>query len=166
MEKRSKHEVSRAVVFYKLVTGVVEVVLGAGLLVFGKNIGRIYSHYRVRELLEDPHDVLINFVSKFIATFVAHQRVYIMYLMFSLFLLGLVKIIASIGLLRNKEWGLDLMIVLFLVLLPFDIATLFYQPSFLKLIYFLINLLITFYLLEFRPHYYIKRLKRYFNKPI
>lgn len=160
MKKSAASNISKTVVYYKLVTGVIELILGLGILFFGKNIYRIYSAYKLKELLEDPHDLLINLVGKITPTLI-HYRTY---LMIFLIVFGLVKIIGAIGLLYDKEWGLDLLILFFFLMLPFDIYTLLSHVTFLKTLYFLINTLIALYLVEFRPHTYfwkyIKKLKK------
>ncbi|MBI3366145.1 DUF2127 domain-containing protein [Candidatus Roizmanbacteria bacterium] len=122
---------------------------------------RFYNQYRFKELLEDPHDLLINITDKIVAPLILHHRIY---LMIFLIVLGLTKIIAAIGLLYEKKWALDLVIGLFIILLPFDIFTLFSHITFLKLLYFLINLLIVFYLMEFKPQKHLQRLKKYVTK--
>lgn len=158
--KSEPSHISKTVIIYKFVTGIIELILGLGILFFGRNISKIYSQYKVRELLDDPHDSLITLIDKITPTLI-HYRTY-----FMIFLLvfGLVKIIGAIGLLKNKEWGLDLLILFFFLMLPFDIYTLLSHATFLKSLYFIINTLIALYLVQFRPHTYfwkyIKYLKR------
>lgn len=161
MTKSNAIHISKTVIIYKFVTGVIELILGLGILFFGRNIARIYVQYEIREFLEDPHDILIAVTDKVVAPLVIHHRVY---LMFFLIVLGITKIIAAIGLLYKKEWGLDLLIGLFIILLPFDIFTLFSHPTFLKAIYFLLNVFIALYLIEFKPHTYFLRYIKFFKK--
>jgi uncharacterized membrane protein (DUF2068 family) len=150
MKKSTKDNISKTVVYYKLITGIIELILGLGILFLGKNISRIYASYKLKELLEDPHDLLINIVGE-ITPILRHYHTY---LMVFLIVFGVVKIIGAIGLLYDKEWGLDLLIMFFFLMLPFDIYTLLSHITFLKTLYFLINTLIAFYLVEFRPHTY------------
>jgi len=160
MSKSLSNQVSKTVVIYKLITGIIELLLGLSILFFGRNIAKIYTHYKVKELLEDPHDLLITVIEK-IVPFLSHHRVYFMLF---LIMFGLVKVIGAIGLLYDKEWGLDLLIIFFVLMLPFDVYTLFSHPTFLKAIYFLINVFITMYLVEFRPHTYFWKYIRFFKK--
>lgn len=153
-------EISKAVIFYKLVLGLIELSLGVGTLLFGHTIFRIYTHFRAQELLEDPHDTLIFVIEALSPTLVRHRT----YIVFFLLILGTTKIVGSIGLLYKKEWGLDLIIGLFVFLFPFDLYSLATQPNLSKLIYFLINILITLYLMQFKPHLYMKRLHKYFQR--
>jgi uncharacterized membrane protein (DUF2068 family) len=160
MKKRVASDVSNIVVLYKLITGLIEFVLGVSILFFGRNISLIYNHYKLSELLEDPHDLLINIIGKITPFF----NYYHIYFIVSLIGFGLVKIIAAIGLFYEKEWGLDILVLFFFIFLPFDIYTFLFHPTFLKVLYFLINLLITLYLIEFKPHIYFLKYIKYLSK--
>lgn len=157
MEKSEEIKISKVIVVYKFLLGIGETLLGLSILVWGRSIIRVYQQYQFRELLEDPHDRLINFLRP-VVPFLATQGSYFVAF---LLLLGLTKIIGAIALWRGHDWGLDLIVGLFVFLVPFDIVEIFYRPSPVKVFYFLINLLITFYLVEFKPHKYIKRLLRH-----
>jgi uncharacterized membrane protein (DUF2068 family) len=160
MNKTKRQGVSKIIIFYKLITGIVELILGLSILFFGRNISRIYANYKLIELLGDPHDLLINMAQKIIPTLI-HYHVY---LMITMVVFGAVKLIGAIALLYEKEWGLDLLVLFFFLLLPLDIYTLFSQPTVLKTLYFMTNTLITLYLIEFRPHKYFWKYIRYFKK--
>jgi uncharacterized membrane protein (DUF2068 family) len=160
MNKTRRQGVSKTVVFYKLVTGLIEFILGSGILFFGRNISLIYNNYKLNEILEDPHDLLINIVGKITPIFMHYHT----YLMVTLIVFGMVKIIAAIGLFYDKEWGLDILVLFFFLMLPFDIYTFFFHPTFLKVLYFLINTLIALYLIEFKPHTYFWKYIKYFKK--
>jgi len=159
-ERLLSQNVSKTIVIYKFVSGIIELVLGLGAIIFGKKIVVFYNQFKVRELLEEPHDLLVTTITK-ITPFLFQHRVYIISL---LLILGTVKIVGAIGLMYEKEWGLDLLIGLFIILLPFEIYGLLTGFSVANLLYFLINLLITLYLIEFKPHRYFLRLKKYFIK--
>lgn len=160
MRKSVTTHFSIVVVFYKLIAGLIEFILGSGILFFGRNIARIYTNYKLGELLEDPHDLLINIIEK-ITPILIHYHTY---LMITLTVFGMVKIVGAIGLFRNKEWGLDILVIFFFLMLPFDIYTFFSHPAFLKTLYFLINTLIALYLIEFKPHTYFWKYIKYFKK--
>lgn len=162
MKKSVKPHISKTVIFYKLITGIIELILGLSILFYGKNIAKIYTHYKLRELLDDPHDVLIHTVEKITPTLTQYHT----YFMIFLIVFGLVKIIGAIGLLYDKEWGLDLLIVFFFLMLPFDIYTLFSHLTFLKTLYFLINTFIALYLVEFKPHMYFWKYITYLKRLI
>ncbi len=158
MGKEGELEISNTIVVYKFVLGIGETLLGLSILFYGRAIVRIYEHYQVKELLEDPHDRLIAFTKTLLPFLLSNQTYFIIFL----FLLGLSKIIGSIALWRGHDWGLDLIVGLFVILVPFNIVELVNHPTPVKLVYFLIDLLITFYLVEFKPHKYLKRLYRKF----
>jgi len=160
MKKSSLTPVSSVVVVYKFISGLVELIIGLSIILFGKNISRIYTQYKLRELLEDPHDRLIITVQKMVPFFV-HYRTYFIV---TLVLFGIVKMIGALALFYHKEWGLDILILFFFLLLPFDIHTLFSHPTILKTLYFLINTLITLYLVEFQPHTHLQKYIRYLRK--
>lgn len=162
MKKKDVIQASYIVVLYKLVTGLTEFILGLGIIFFQKNIYHIYTNYKINELLEDPHDLLIKITEKIIPIF-SHYHTY---LIVSLLIFGLVKIIAAIGLFYDKEWGLDILVISFFLMLPFDIYTFFSHPTIIKTLYFLINVLITLYLIEFKPHTYLLKYIKYFKKKL
>lgn len=141
-------------------TGLIEFILGLSIIIFGSNISKIYTNFKLIELLEDSHDLLINIVEK-ITPILIHYHTY---LMITLTVFGMVKIVGAIGLFRNKEWGLDILVIFFFLMLPFDIYTFFSHPTFLKTLYFLINTLIALYLIEFKPHTYFWKYIKYFKK--
>ncbi len=163
MKKQATPHVSRIVIFYKLALGLLELAFGLGIIIFGGKISKIYNAYKVRELLEDPHDLFIIIVQKFIPVFTHYHT----YFMITLLGFGALKVVAGIAMLYEKEWGVDLLILFFFLMLPFDIYTLFSQITFLNTAYFLVNVLITLYLVQFKPHTYllkylntIKRVKK------
>lgn len=160
INKEDDIKISKGIVLYKFILGVGELSIAFSLIFFGRNIGRIYQQYRVRELLEDPHDRLIKFIQG-VSPYLNQNRTYFIGL---LLILGITKVIGAIGLWKNKEWGLDLIVGLFVILIPFDMIDLIIKPSFIRVVYFLINVLITFYLLEFKPHKYLRRLKKKYLK--
>lgn len=147
--------ISRYIIIYKFLLGLLEVILGLGIIFFGKRIYELYLNFRNNELLEDPHDFLALISEKLIPYIFAHQG----YLVFILLFLGLTKMIGSIGLWQRKHWGLDILIIVTLVLLPFEIFALIAHPALSKIIYFLINLFIAFYLVNFKPKDYFLKVK-------
>ena len=162
MKKVYQPNVSLIVAIYKLLSGIVELLLGISILFFGRNISRVYTGYKLRELLEDPHDQFIVLVQKIIPTLAQYH----LYFMISLLIFGIVKIIAAIGLFYDEEWGLDLLIIFFFLFLPYDSITFFSHPSVLKTLYFFVNVFITMYLIEFKPHTYFWKYVKYVRKKI
>lgn len=148
-------KVSIYVIAYKFLLGVLELILGFGIIIFGNQILKLYFNFREQELINDPDDLIVHLVEKVIPYFLAYRS----YIILILIVLGLVKVVGAVGLYYKKYWGLDLLIGLTFLLLPFDLATLLEHSSWTKVFYFLINLLIALYLVQFQPTTYFKNLK-------
>ena len=148
--------VSWYIIIYKFILGVLEFLLGIGIIIFGKQVVTIYENFKAQELLEDPHDLLIMLVEK-ISPILSKNHGYIILL---LLFLGVVKIIGSVGLMYRKHWGLDLLVILTMAILPFQFYNLVVSFSFGKLVYFIIDVLIALYLVEFQPKEYFQTFKK------
>ena len=156
-EKLEKqYHVSRYIIAYKFILGLFEVILGVGIIIFGKKIYELYVNFRNNELLEDPHDLLAQTTERFVPFLLAHQG----YVVFILLLLGITKMAGAVGLWYKKHWGLDILIFVTIALLPFEIFALILHPSLTKTAYFIINLFIALYLVNFKPKDYFTNLKK------
>jgi len=162
MKHPIKKHVFPAVIYYKFITGVIEFIFGISFLFFGKALSRFYVNYRLKELVDDPHDILVAIIQKIIPVLIHYHT----YLMITFIVFGLIKTIGAIALFYDKDWGLDLLIIFFFIMLPFDIYTLLSHPTFLKSLYFLVNALITLYLVEFKPHKHLLKYIRFIQKKI
>jgi uncharacterized membrane protein len=151
-----EYHVSRYIIAYKFILGLLETILGLGTLFFGSKMYEIYLNFKNSELLEEPHDVLVFLTEKIIPYLFAHKG----YVVLILLLLGLTKVAGSAGLWYRKHWGLDILIVVTIALLPFESYYLIIHPSPSKLAYFLINILIALYLVNFNPKGYFTDLKK------
>lgn len=149
------YHVSRFIIAYKFILGLFETFLGIGTIIFGRKIFEIYLNFRNNELLEDPHDLLVAIAERVVPYLFAHRG----YVVLILLLLGITKMVGSVGLWYKKHWGLDVLIVVTIILLPFESYYLVIHPSFLKTAYFLINILIALYLVNFNPKDYFTNLK-------
>lgn len=149
------YHVSGYIIIYKFILGLVETILGAGIILFGRRLFETYLNFAQSELLEDPHDLLATILEKFIPYIFRHHGL----IAFILLLLGISKMVGAAGLWYHKHWGLDILIIVTILLLPFEIANLFLHPSLLNTAYFLINLLIALYLVNFNPKGYFTNLK-------
>lgn len=162
IEKQAENEfyVSWYIILYKLSLGVIEFVVGVGLALFGSHMMSLYLSYSARELSEDPHDMLVRFSEHLIPQLFTHNT----YLIFYLIMLGIAKIAGSIGLIYKQNWGVDLLVVLTAILLPFQIVNLIFHPSILDVVYIALGLFIALYLIEFKPKAWVSRiLIRYVN---
>ncbi len=152
--------VSRGIIIYKFVLGLVELLLSIGIMVYGKKMYIIYAHFRSQSLLEDPHDLIVVVTEKFLPYLLMHRG----YLILILFILGVVKMIGAVGLYYRKHWGLDLLVGLTFILLPFELYQLLSKFTLLKLIFLVINGFISLYLVEFRPKDYFTSFKERVKK--
>ncbi len=148
-EKRIEEEfhVSWFIVAYKFLFGLIEFLSGVGIATFGKNILSIYRLYVRQELMEEPHDLLIRFSEKVVPHILTHNGFILVYLI----LLGAAKMAGAVGLMYKQMWGVDLLIVLTVLLFPFQFITILFHPSFFNIFYLLTGLLIALYLVNFRP---------------
>ncbi len=154
-EDLNEIKVARYIIIYKFLLGFFETILGFGMIVFGTRIYNLYINFRNSELLEDPHDFLATLIEKIVPYLLIHRG----WVVFILLLLGLTKMIGSIGLWQRKHWGLDLLIIVTIGLLPFEVYALVANPSFSKTAYFIINLFIALYLVNFNPKGYFTNLR-------
>lgn len=155
MNSKEEYQVANYIVAYKLALGVLEVVFGLGIAIWGRPIVVMYQQFRAQELFEDPHDILVRVLETVVPYLFAHKG----YVIAVLILLGVVKIIGAIGLMYRKWWGLDLLVGLTLILLPFQFFSLIRHPSWLSLAYVIVGLLIVLFLTNFNPGDYVKKLK-------
>ncbi len=151
-----QYHVSRYIIAYKFILGFFEVILGLGIIIYGKRIYELYLNFRNSELLEDPHDLLARISENLIPYILAHQG----YVVFILLLLGVTKMVGCVGLWYRKHWGLDILIAVTIALLPFEVYAIVIHPSATKTAYFIINLFIALYLVNFKPRDYFSDLKK------
>ncbi len=151
-----EYHVSYYIILYKFILGFIELFLGLGTIFFGKKIFTLYQTFKSQELLEDPHDVLVSITEKILPYILAHRT----YIVVFLIILGLVKIIGAIGLYYHKHWGLDLLVGITVLLLPFETYSLVIHPTIGKFIYFIVNMFIALFLVNFKPWAYVLKLKQ------
>ncbi len=149
-----EYHASLYIIFYKFITGIFEVLLGAGMVFFGKQIIDLYQTFVYQQVLEDPHDLIAAVSEKVVPYLLEHQGSVI----FLLIIIGIAKIAGAVGLWYHKHWGLDIIVGLTVLLLPFQIADLITQPTLTKIVFLALNLLITLYLVEFQPRSYFRNL--------
>ncbi len=149
-----EYHVSWYIICYKFLLGLIESAFGIGILLFGKNIVHTYMSFASQELSEDPHDLLVHLTEGIIPQLFTHNT----YIVFYLLLLGTAKMAGTIGLMYKKNWGVDLLVIMTIVLLHFQVVNLFIHPSVFDSIYIATGLLIAFYLIEFKPKAWISRM--------
>jgi len=145
--------VSWYIIAYKFIFGLIEFLSGVGIAFLGRQMLRLYRLNVARELSEDPHDLLSRVSERIIPNVFAHQSI----LVFTLILLGAAKIAGAIGLMYKKNWGVDLLVGLTVLMLPFQVVNVILHPSIVEAVYITIGLIISLYLIEFKPKAWISR---------
>jgi uncharacterized membrane protein (DUF2068 family) len=155
-EKNRRFPISFYVIVYKFTLGVGELLLGIGILLFGDVILQLFQNFKHQELFEDPHDIFVRLSEYFVPYFLEYKG----WIIVILIVLGLIKIFGAIGLWYHKHWGLDLLVGLTFLVLPFELIGVLHHPSLPKLIFVVINFLIALYLVQFQPQAYFNDFKK------
>lgn len=148
--------VSWYIVAYKLLFGLSEFLLGIGITIFGRAALHWYRVVATRELSEDPHDVLVRLTERIIPNILAPHTFIALYLV----ILGAAKIAGAVGLIYKQHWGIDLLVGLTFIMLPFQLVQLLMHPSLPDFLYIVTGLLIALYLVNFRPHDWAARVSK------
>jgi len=150
--------IPKIIIVYELALGFFELVSSLGMLFFGKSLLGIYETLKSAELIEHPNDLFIQITEKLVSNLLSHR----LYIILLLSLLGITKIITGIGLLYKKAWAEHLLILFLSFLILFDLYELAFHFSYFQALFLIINILIVFYLVRFKPVEYLRRLKNYF----
>jgi len=149
--------VSVYILVYKFMLGIIEFLVGLAIALFGTKIYTVYQTSLIKELSEDPHDLLARISENFVPNVLTHSTYIVVYLI----VLGLAKILGAIGLIYKQNWGVDLLVGLTILMAPFQIVNLIMHPNLFDLIYLINGLLIALYLIEFRPKAWISRVLKF-----
>lgn len=147
------YHVSIYILVYKFVLGLFELLAGTSIWLFGSQLFQVIQRSLIRELSEDPHDLLAGISERLLPNVFSHNA----YLITSLIILGLAKMAGAIGLLYRRNWGADLLVGLTLLMAPFQIVNLLMHPGIFDLLYLIVGLLIAMYLMGFRPREWMAR---------
>ncbi len=158
-EIESEFHVSIYIIVYKFLLGAFEFGTGVTIAFFGSRIFQFYQASLLKELSEDPHDVLARLSENIVPNVLTHNSAVVIYLL----VLGLAKMIGAAGLVYKQNWGVDLLVVLTILMAPFQIVSLVLHPHILDLMYLVVGLLIALYLIEFKPKAWISRMLLKFN---
>jgi uncharacterized membrane protein len=153
-EIEKEFHVSVYIIVYKFALGLAESLMGVAVALFGRRLYLLYETRLIRELSEDPHDLLARVSESFVPHLLTHNTYIVIYLM----LLGIAKMLGAIGLIFKQNWGVDLLVGLTILMAPFQIVNLVVHPSWFDFLYFAVGLLIALYLVEFRPGAWISRI--------
>lgn len=148
--------ISQYIIAYKFLLGLFETLIGLGIIIFGRQMVQIYQDFKTEELFENPHGLIVSMTEKFIPYLFDHRG----YVVFILMLLGITKLVGAVGLYYKKMWGLDILVFVTILLLPFDLEYFFGHPTITRFIFLIINMFIALYLLNFRPMEYFVKLKK------
>ena len=158
IEQRLEKEfhVSWYIIAYKLAFGLIELAMGIIMGFAGKRLFALYHTYILRELSEEPHDVLARLSEHIIPHILTHNRLLVFYII----LLGAAKVVGAIGLIYGQNWGVDLLVSLTFILFPFQVIGLIRHPSLLNFLYITIGILIALYLINFKPKEWASRVRQ------
>jgi len=151
-----EYHVSWYIIVYKFLFGLVEFSVGITILIFGHQALSIYKLYVQNELAEDPHDLIVHVSEGFVPGLLAHNTFLAIYLM----LLGGAKMVGAVGLIFGKNWGVDLLVGLTTLMLPFQLIALIAHPSIADFLYITIGVFIALYLINFKPHAWVKHVTK------
>lgn len=151
-----EYHVSIYIVIYKFILGVSEFSLGIAMAFFGEQIYRSYQFSLLTELSEDAPDLLERISETVVSTVLMPST----FVVVSLILLGLTKMVGAVGLIRKQNWGVDLLVGLTVLMAPFQIISLILHPRILDLVFLIVGVVIALYLVEFRPKAWISRVFR------
>ncbi len=153
-EIEQEFHVSVYIIVYKLALGLAEAAAGLTIGLAGSRIYQVYEATLLNELSEDPHDLLARLSESIVPNVLTHNGLVVLYLL----VLGLAKIAGAIGLIYKQNWGVDLLVLLTLLMAPFQIGSVILHRHLFDLVYLIIGLLIALYLIEFKPKAWISRL--------
>jgi uncharacterized membrane protein len=153
MDQKEELNVSRIIVVYKFALGLIELISGLAIAFFGKQLLAGYFLQLSQELSEDPHDAIAHLSLAVVPNLFTHNTVIVI----TLFLLGMAKIAGAIGLVYKKNWGIDLLVGLTVIMAPFQLINVFTHQHFFDFLYLLIGIVIALYLMRFKPGAWISR---------
>ena len=155
-EQRIERElhVSVYIIIYKFLLGLIESSAGLTVALAGSRIYRLYQSSLLKELSEDPHDLLARLSESVVPNLLTHNSYVVIYLV----VLGLAKMVGAVGLMYKQNWGVDLLVLLTILMAPFQIVSVILSRHVFDLLYLIVGLLIALYLIEFRPKAWISRM--------
>ncbi len=149
----AQYHVSIYIIIYKFALGIIEFTLGLVVAVFGAEIYHSVQNTLLRELSEDPHDLLARIAESIIPSVLTHNTVIVL----SLLVLGVAKMAGAAGLIYKQNWGVDLLVGLTIIMAPFQIVSLITHPRLFDTVYLLVGFIIALYLIEWKPKAWISR---------
>ncbi len=148
-----EYHISWYIVVFKMILGIGETLSGLGIVIVGRRGLEIYRYFS-DELSEEPHGLLASWTMRALPYIFSHRTFLAIYLI----VLGAAKIAGAIGLIYKQNWGVDLLVGLTIIMLPFQVIQLLRRPSWLDFGYIFVGLLIALYLINFSPRVWAKRI--------
>jgi uncharacterized membrane protein (DUF2068 family) len=127
-----------ALITYKALFGLGELVLGVLLLFPGFNITRVFHQLTAEELREDPTDRWVALISRHLPSLIQHR----VPVAVGLLVLGIMKLVAAGAMWEGKEWGRYLLLAVGVAALPLDLRQAIIHPSPGEMIVLILNVLV------------------------
>jgi uncharacterized membrane protein len=122
---RFRRPLGVAVMAYKTILGLSEVVVGVFLAVPSFDPQATFARLSAEELREDPGDRFLALVSRRLPALLHHRGL----IAVGLIMFGLVKLVAAAAMWEGQEWGGYLLAATVALLLPFDVRQAVASPT-------------------------------------
>jgi uncharacterized membrane protein len=122
---RFRRPVGVAVMVYKAILGLSEIIVGVLLAVPSVDPEATFARLSAEELREDPGDRVVALVSRHLPALLHHRGVVAV----GLIVLGLAKLVAAAAMWEGQEWGGYLLAATVVLLLPFDVRQAIASPT-------------------------------------
>ena len=122
---RFRRPLGVAVMAYKAVLGLSEIVVGVLLAIPNFDPQATFARLSAEELGEDPGDRLVALISRHLPALLHHRDPVAV----GLILFGLAKLVAAAAMWEGQEWGGYLLAATVAILLPFDLRQAVVDPT-------------------------------------
>ena len=122
---RFRRPLGLAVMAYKAILGLSEIVVGILLAVPSFDPQATFARLSAEELREDPRDRFVALVSRHLPALLHHRGLIAVGLM----AFGLAKLVAAVAMWEGQEWGGYLLAATVALLLPFDLRQAVVDPT-------------------------------------
>jgi uncharacterized membrane protein (DUF2068 family) len=138
-----------ALITYKAVFGLGELVVGVLLLIPDINIAKTFRALTAGELREDPTDRWVALMSRHLPSLIQHRTLVAV----GLLILGVLKLVAAGAMWEGHEWGRYLLLAVVAAALPLDVRQAIIHPSPGEIVLLILNVLVVIILATIlRPH--------------
>jgi uncharacterized membrane protein len=122
---RFRRPLGMAVMGYKAVLGLSEILVGVLLAVPSFDPQATFARLSAEELREDPGDRFVALISRHLPALLHHRGLVAV----GLVMLGLAKLVAAVAMWEGQEWGGYLLAATVALLLPFDVRQAVASPT-------------------------------------